>query len=382
MKETFRKLEFLCKAKVDTSSDATALLRYSVPLKERIVHMDPKFLEESPRKLVEEMKDVLVSLKKFLSTHEFDPIAAFGYDPNAPKSLVEVEAEEEVGSDTDSIAEEIKKINHPNSEPLQIIATFERVMENFGPWCADRSLFLLLQLVDRLKVRTPYERHYLLLGALQTRLFILQAGFYKVFKDMDPLEVIEKYSTPKLLCLLQILRRFDLTTPIEPLKSRRIMIEDDDDEDFDEDMDNSEGPVRQEQTAKSCRDKRRKNVRWDNARKGDTKKGRNKKKPVNKLGSAADAITEGTSEDAVVIEIEPGTEITEAPPEIKDTPTQAGPQDVTNEEDKTIIPENVETVTAKRRGKRFPKRPKNLRAQDPALCGIVFVKDRFDARIL
>lgn len=113
-------------------------------------------MEETPLKLSLELTKTLSSLKHFLETHVFDPVAAFGYDPNAPR-LVEEELQvevitEEVCDETDSIAEELKKISHPNREPLKIIRQFELVLEKFGPWCADRSLILLLQLVDRLKV--------------------------------------------------------------------------------------------------------------------------------------------------------------------------------------------------------------------------------------
>lgn len=32
-----------------------------------------------------------------------------------------------------------------------------------GPWCADRAALVLLIQIEKLKVKTPYERHFLLL---------------------------------------------------------------------------------------------------------------------------------------------------------------------------------------------------------------------------
>ena len=32
-----------------------------------------------------------------------------------------------------------------------------------GPWCADRAALVLLVQLEKLKVKTPYERHFLLL---------------------------------------------------------------------------------------------------------------------------------------------------------------------------------------------------------------------------
>jgi len=92
---------------------------------------------------------LLSSLKHFLKTHTFDPVAEFGYDPNA--TAVEVVTLEH-DDDADSIAEELKKIPHPTEEPLEVIGKFESILNNFGPWCAERSLILLIRLVDRLKV--------------------------------------------------------------------------------------------------------------------------------------------------------------------------------------------------------------------------------------
>lgn len=119
--------------------------------------MNPTYLEdEDAVKLSLELGQALSGLNKFLKTHVFDPIAAFGYDPNAPRTIVEPEEgtteETQAEDEVDSIAEELKKIGHPNTEPLQIIRQFESVLLNFGPWCAQRSLTLLIQLVERFKV--------------------------------------------------------------------------------------------------------------------------------------------------------------------------------------------------------------------------------------
>jgi hypothetical protein len=127
----------------------TVKYRYSVVPKERIIPLNPTFLQELPFKFSQELVAALGSLKMFLQNHGFDPVAAFGYDPNACAVAL---PSSDNNDETDSIAEELKKINHPTDEPLQLIRQFESVLENFGPWCAGRSLILLLKMVDRLKV--------------------------------------------------------------------------------------------------------------------------------------------------------------------------------------------------------------------------------------
>jgi len=204
--------------------------RYCTAPKERIITYHPTWLPEAPFKLAQEVREILGHLKEFLLIHQFDPLECFGYDPNAlpVPSIKEKETEEnpendgDDESDTDSIAEELKKINDPVEDPLKVIHKFEMALDKFGPWCADRSLILLFQLVDRLKVRTPYERHYLLLGAVYTRLLMVQATFRQAFSCVTPLEALELYSTSKLRAVLQILRRFDLTqTPEAMARTRR-----------------------------------------------------------------------------------------------------------------------------------------------------------------
>jgi len=37
-----------------------------------------------------------------------------------------------------------------------------------GPWCADRAALVLLIQLEKLKVKTPYERHFLLLCVVST----------------------------------------------------------------------------------------------------------------------------------------------------------------------------------------------------------------------
>jgi len=61
------------------------------------------------------------------------------------------------------LREELKKIPCPKNEPLQMISEFLDVLKTIGPYCADKVALTLLYRVEKLKVKTPYERHYALL---------------------------------------------------------------------------------------------------------------------------------------------------------------------------------------------------------------------------
>lgn len=72
---------------------------------------------------------------------------------------------------TEEFLDEIRKIPNPTAKPFEMIQDFLNILETLGPWCADRAAYNLLHLSEKLKVKTPYERHYLLFN-LVTTLFV------------------------------------------------------------------------------------------------------------------------------------------------------------------------------------------------------------------
>ena len=241
----------------------------------------------------------------------------------------------------------------------------------------------------------------MLLGALHTRFVILQTAFKKAFKDLEPLQVLENYSTPKLRAMLQILRRFDLTHPIEPIRPRRAIVADDEDEEV-EDESESVQPPKVTAPVKYSRDRRKKNFRWD-----PSKKGRNSK---NKKVLEDSSISEISEHDAIK-SVDEETLANNETTSVKDKPLSViaaledtnienvnGIKDETElvekeneksttvgEEDKDQDPVGDKADALKtRKPRRFPRRGRmaNNRSNEPPLCGIVFVENRFDARIL
>lgn len=82
-------------------------------------------------------------------------------------------------------------------------------MKISGPYAADKAAFILLIKIEKLKIKIPYERHFLLL-CLITSIFIqIRAAAEFVFrKYITDKEKISKFSTPKICRLLDILRLF------------------------------------------------------------------------------------------------------------------------------------------------------------------------------
>lgn len=72
---------------------------------------------------------------------------------------------------TDEFLEDIQKIPDPTQKPCEMIGDFLYILRTLGPWCADRAALALIMLSEKLKVKTPYERHYLLFNMVES-LFI------------------------------------------------------------------------------------------------------------------------------------------------------------------------------------------------------------------
>jgi endoribonuclease Dicer len=128
------------------------------------------------------------SLTNFLNNHKYEPASIYGDD-------------EEFG-------EELKQIPNPKNEPLQVIADFLEVLKTMGVYCADKAALTLLYTVEKLKVKIPYERHYVLLCIVSTLLIQIRAMFDDIFYNYSNEDRILKFSTPRVLRLISTLKQF------------------------------------------------------------------------------------------------------------------------------------------------------------------------------
>lgn len=82
-----------------------------------------------------------------------------------------------------------------------------------GPWGADRAALVLLMRTEKLKIRTPYERHYLLLCMAFSVLLKIRSACDDSFEPLTELERIRFFSTPKVLRLIELFHQFKPETP-------------------------------------------------------------------------------------------------------------------------------------------------------------------------
>lgn len=140
------------------------------------------------------LRDLILTRKHFLLEHRYDPFEIY----------------------SDEFEDELKAIPDPKKEPIECLDQFLTVLDEFGPWCADRAALNLIAQIEKSKVKTPYERHYLLLCLVSTTLIQIRALCEQTFQRFSSdKECIEAYSSPKALRLLDILRQFKPEKPPE-----------------------------------------------------------------------------------------------------------------------------------------------------------------------
>ncbi|KAE8573160.1 Putative dicer-1 [Halyomorpha halys] len=178
----------LC-SKVETASDIVSILRFNAQTKEVLLECQNHHPCELSELLANEMHD----LQDFLLDHRYDPTEIY----------------------EDNFVEELKDIPDPKKDPFEIINDFLEVLNTMGPWCADKAALVLLVQIEKLKVKTPYERHFLLLCLVSSALLKIRAICDNIFQDLSESEKIYKYSSPKVLRLIEVVRQFKPNKPIE-----------------------------------------------------------------------------------------------------------------------------------------------------------------------
>ncbi|KOC66705.1 Endoribonuclease Dicer [Habropoda laboriosa] len=176
------KVEATFKCEVETASDILSILRYSPKPKEYVVECS----KNKKGELYDTIENYILHAIEFLRDHRHDPTEIYN----------------------EEFYEDIQKIPDPTEKPFQMMQDFLHILETLGPWCADRAALALLILTEKLKMKTPYERHYLLLNMVASVFMKIRALCDNAFEVLSEKERIYKYTTPKVHRLLQILKTY------------------------------------------------------------------------------------------------------------------------------------------------------------------------------
>ncbi|KAG7161841.1 endoribonuclease Dicer-like 2 [Homarus americanus] len=183
--------------RVDTASEIVTVLRYvNKPVEKIVMCCDPSPDERSEVEL--EVRRLVEDALSFLNDHRYDLVEVYGPE----------------------YQEFCDGLPDPNNEPRQILMDFLDVLNNLGLWCADRAALYALVEVEKLKKKTAYDRHYLLLCMIFTVMARIRAVVEQAFDKYTELDQILKFSTPKVLRLVEILRQVRPLNFIDPRKRR------------------------------------------------------------------------------------------------------------------------------------------------------------------
>ena len=179
--------------KPESCSDLMSMLRFFCSPKQQIVeysiqnqhweqcNSNSKFVD-----INEEIDKIVDSCYAFLRSHHY--------------SLLEIYGPE--------FQDLIDDVPDPTELPLKLLDDFVNIKNSLGLWCAERAALLLIIKIDRLKTREKYERHFLLLSILYTEMVKVRKICEEAFGELSDHERLIKYSTPRLIKLVEILRQF------------------------------------------------------------------------------------------------------------------------------------------------------------------------------
>lgn len=134
------------------------------------------------------IRNLVLTRKAYILDHRYDPSEIY------------------VG---DEYKDELANIPDPKDEPLKYIEEFLCVLNELGVYCADKAALMLLMHIEKQKVKTPYERHYLLLCLMSTTFTQIRSFCDLAFQEYKTeKERIDAFTTPKVTRILEVLKLF------------------------------------------------------------------------------------------------------------------------------------------------------------------------------
>ncbi|KAL3280298.1 hypothetical protein HHI36_017788 [Cryptolaemus montrouzieri] len=180
LESELQRLEKLLMSKVDTSSEIVTLIRLSCRPKEHIIEC----AKISPDDIYYLIKEEIHLARSFLLEHRFDPSEIYEAD----------------------LLEEMQQAPDPVEEPIKLLNSLLEILEDMGVWCTDQAALAILSKIEKLKIKVPYERHFLLLCMVSTVLVKIRAICDVGMETITEIQKINKYSSHKVLRFLDVLK--------------------------------------------------------------------------------------------------------------------------------------------------------------------------------
>ncbi|KAH9630840.1 hypothetical protein HF086_001869 [Spodoptera exigua] len=159
--------------------------------RELIIEYDGKRTDEQLSDIYKDldkyMRDTVQDALDFIEDHRHDPTEIYG----------------------EELYDEFMSIPDPTIDPKMVFKKFLYVLEQLGPYAADKAAFCLLNKLEKLKIKIPYERHFILMCLCTTVFIKIRCYAELVFNTIeDEWTRIKTFSTPKILRFVEILEKF------------------------------------------------------------------------------------------------------------------------------------------------------------------------------
>lgn len=100
-------------------------------------------------------------------------------------------------------------IPDPKEQPLIFLNEFLVILDELGAYCADKAALQQLIQIEKLKIKTPYERHFLLLCLVSTTFIQIRSFCELAFQPFKTeKERIDMFTTPKVTRIIEVLKLF------------------------------------------------------------------------------------------------------------------------------------------------------------------------------
>lgn len=175
-------LEQCLHSKIETASDILNVLRFCSRPSEFVVQNRMPEIDPLTNLIVE----LLLTKITFLNEHRFDPSEIY----------------------SDEFAEEWKHVPDPKIQPLALLHDFLDILMDLGPVTAEKAALHFIIQIEKLKIKTAYERHFLLLSLVSSTFVQVRIYCDFFFRDLPFKEKITAYTTPKVTNLLNVIKQF------------------------------------------------------------------------------------------------------------------------------------------------------------------------------
>lgn len=175
-------LEQCLRSTIETACDITNATRLSVKPFDFLVQCDTPTLDALTSMIIE-----IVQCKiSFLDEHRFDPLEIY----------------------SDEFVDDWKNVPDPKILPLTLLREFLDILLDLGPFTAKKAALHFIVQIEKFKIKTAYERHFLLLSLVSSVFHQIRMLCDYFMRNVSYKERITTYTTPKVHNLLKALKQF------------------------------------------------------------------------------------------------------------------------------------------------------------------------------